>query len=270
MTRYLINLLFENVLENDTRKRYINLQDKKGRTPLFHACAHGQSFVVRTLVEKWADLEIATTKTHAAPGTTAIMVCAENGYDDCFDILLDRGADPLTKREDGADAFYLAAMNGRISIVRHIVTTDLIRIVCHDPLDKPTFRGRTPLQTAAFHGHLGVVKLLHEKGAKINRIDDDGFTPLILASYEGHLRVVKWLLRNGADPSVRDKFGDTARESSEICGHTDISNFLDQWRDVKDNPDLRKESVVCNPHAFKSMLMKSKIGAKSQLLARFQ
>ena len=165
------------------------------------------------------DMEKSTNSRHPAPGSTAIMACAEKGHTECFNALLDLGADLLAKRKDGADAFYLAAMNGHIDIVDSIVNTEHMRIVCHDIVDKATYRDRTPLCTAAFHGHLNVVKMLFAHGANLNHQDVDHFSPLILASYEGHLKVVKWLLRNGSDPTYKDKFGDTALESSDICGH---------------------------------------------------
>ena len=220
---------------------------------------------MRVLVERGVELDSATNETHSAPGSTAIMACAENGYTACFDCLLYKGSDLLAQRIDGADAFYLAAMNGHTEIIRSIVNTELIRIICHDIVDKPTFRGRTALMTAAFHGHLGVIKLLFEKGANINHKDNDGFTPLILASYEGHLKVVKWLLRKGAHLSNTDKFGDTAEESAEICGHSEVASFLNKWRDVNSNPELRKESVVYKPEIFKNMIL-----AKSKILANYR
>ena len=84
-----------------------------------------------------------------------------------------------------------------------------------------------------------------------------------MASYEGHLKVVKWLLRNGANLNDADKFGDTALESAEICGHSEVAKFLTNWGDVKNDPGLRKESVVYKPQKFKNMLLSS----KSKILA---
>ena len=265
IVRFIVNELYEAILDNELRKEYINLLDKKGRTSLFHAAARGHIFVVRLLVERGVELEVKTNEHHAAPGSTAIMACAERGHTECFNTLLDKGADLLAQRTDGADAFYLAAMNGNVGIVKGIVTTDLIRIICHDITDKPTYRGRTPLCTAAFHGHLEVVKLLFEKGANVNHQDRDDFTPLILAAYEGHLKVIKWLLRNGADPLKTDKFGDTALESSEICGHVEVATFITKWQegelagwDVNFNNDLRKESCVIRQEKLMEICKKTK------------
>ena len=263
VARFIINELFKAVLDNDLRHKFLNLPDRKGRTPLFHAAAHGHSCVVRLLVDRGVELNTTTNKLHSAPGSTAIMACAENEHTECFNVLLDRGADLLAQRTDGADAFYLAAMNGRLAIIKSITTTDLIRIICHDIIDIPTYRGRTALCTAAFHGHLEVIKLLFENGANINHQDDDQFTPLILAAYEGHLKVVKWLLRNGADALIVDKFGDTALESAEICGHSDVTSFIEKWGDEQSNDLLRRESIIVNREKIKKRFKMT----KSKLLA---
>ena len=242
IVRFIIERLCEVVIDKDLRRGYINLLDNKGRTVLYHAAMGGHHYIVRVLVDVEVSLEMSTNKSHTAPGSTAIMVCAEKGYEECFKTLLDKGSNLFAQRKDGADAFYLAAMNGHISIIKNIVSSDIIRIVCHLSIDKPTYRGRTPLCTAAFHGHLAIVKLLFNHGGNLNHKDDDGFTPLILASCEGHLKVVKWLLKNGSNVSARDKFGDTASDSSKIFGHDGVTSFIDKWQKGEIVDDIGKES----------------------------
>ena len=269
--RFIIEGLIESIPDKEIRKDYINVSDKKGRTALYHASTGGHTFVLRSLIEVGIDMEKATNARHPAPGSTAIMASAEKGHTECFNVLMDLGADLLAKRKDGADAFYLAAMNGHIDIVDSIVNTEHMRIVCHDIVDKATYRNRTPLCTAAFHGHLSIVKMLFAHGANLNHQDDDNFSPLILASYEGHLKVVKWLLRNGSDPTCKDKFGDTALESSDICGHTEVYSFLVKWQNVDYDDNLRKESVASETGYSKATidLTKQKL-SKSKVLAAFR
>ncbi|KAI5841352.1 ankyrin repeat-containing domain protein [Morchella snyderi] len=63
-------------------------------------------------------------------------------------------------------------------------------------------RPRYPLQEAAYHGHLPIVKLLLQYGADISARDDDGGTALHYAAGSGHPTVVQLLLENGADKEI--------------------------------------------------------------------
>ena len=88
VTQYIIDELYESIPDKDLRKDYVTVLDKKGRTALFHAATSGNAFVLRSLIEIGVEMDTATNKFHAAPGSTAIMVCAERGHTECFNILL--------------------------------------------------------------------------------------------------------------------------------------------------------------------------------------
>jgi ankyrin repeat protein len=56
-----------------------------------------------------------------------------------------------------------------------------------------------------------VTSLIDEHGANVNAVADRSlYTALILAAYDNHKDVVKILLARGADPSLRNKFGESA------------------------------------------------------------
>ena len=65
---------------------------------------------------------------------------------------------------------------------------------------------RTPLYVASAMGHLGIVKMLLKKGAKIDVIDFLGFTPICIASGSGHNLTVEALLKYGADIQCQRSF----------------------------------------------------------------
>ena len=58
---------------------------------------------------------------------------------------------------------------------------------------------------AASNNHSEVVKVLHESGADMNKLDNDSKTPLLSAVAFGHVDTAKLLLESGADVTARDK-----------------------------------------------------------------
>ena len=66
-------------------------------------------------------------------------------------------------------------------------------------------RNQSSLPKAAANGHVAVVKLLVEKGAKLEAKDErNGLTPLLWAAANGHEAVVKLLLEKGAELEAKD------------------------------------------------------------------
>ena len=63
--------------------------------------------------------------------------------------------------------------------------------------------GNTPLHEAAAYGHVGIVKLLLENGADVNRHNEGGVTPLHYAARHGHVNAMSMLLDHGADPDKK-------------------------------------------------------------------
>lgn len=84
--------------------------------------------------------------------------------------------------------------------------------------------GATPLSAAASQGHLGLVKLLISRGAKIN---PGGYTPLMAASTEGNIEMIQLLLKNGADINATDKpFKRTALWGACRTGQAAVAKIL--------------------------------------------
>ena len=224
VVRFIVKEIIEATKDIEVRKQYINLADNKGRTPLFHAAAEGHISVTRFLVERGADLEASTNGNHIEPGSTSLMACAEKNAEECFHLLLDKGANVMAMRKDGADALYMAARYGHLEIVQQIAATDKMQLI----INRKTFLGRTAIMTAAFHGHLRVCKFLHESGGKINHQDDDKFTALIYAANEGHQILVKWLVDNHADIILENRYGEMALNCADANDHGEIADFLRQ------------------------------------------
>ena len=102
-------------------------------------------------------------------------------------------------------------------------------------MNKATGGGETPLSTACFSGHIRVAKLLIDRGADINKANDNnGWTPLHCACCNGYKHIAKLLIMRGADVSRKDTNGDTMFEVACYSGHDDIIDFLIAAVDAKE------------------------------------
>jgi ankyrin repeat protein len=101
----------------------------------------------------------------------------------------------LSKKQKGGDLdsdLLIASQKGRLGVVRVLLERGA-------DINKAHNYGETPLYVASRNGHLNVVRVLLAGGADINKADNNGVTPLAIASTLGHVNVVKLLLREGAD-----------------------------------------------------------------------
>lgn len=107
-----------------------------------------------------------------------------------------------------------------------------------DPNCRDTDTPDTPLYAASSKGHLGVLRLLLTKGAKVKRLGwAPGVYPLYAAAENGHLEVVKLLLEKGAPDDEQNSLGFTALMLAAKAGHKDIVEVL-----------LNKGSDINAPH----------------------
>ena len=83
--------------------------------------------------------------------------------------------------------------------------------------------GNTLLMLAAYNGHSATVRLLHSKGADVNRLNDRGQSPLAGAIFKGEVEVVRTLVELGADPRVGNP---TAVDSAKIFGQGQYLELL--------------------------------------------
>lgn len=109
------------------------------------------------------------------------------------DELLALGVDPNVRDATGLTPLMSAAFMGHDGILRTLIARDAV-------LDGQDERGYTALMFACNAGKLLSVKFLLRAGADVNARDNDGSTPLMFAAQHGQDQVVRVLLGSGADP----------------------------------------------------------------------
>ena len=106
----------------------------------------------------------------------------------------------------------------------------------------------TPLCLACDEGHVEVVALLLEKGAKVNTKDEDKNTPLHLACQKGHVGVVDLLLTNGASVNAKDSDKCTPLHRACLNDHKDlVVKLLEKGAKVnaKDEDEFTPLHLAC-------------------------
>ena len=84
------------------------------------------------------------------------------------------------------------------------------------------------LYVACQFGHEGVVRLLvEEANAEVNKVNGKNQTPINIAAYRGHLGVVRFLLSKGADCTIVNDWGFTPLTNARAQGHAEVAALLE-------------------------------------------
>jgi uncharacterized protein len=216
----------------------VSARDRDGTMPLGYAAQSGQTVLVDLLLEQGAPIDARNLA-----GSTALYAAAENDRAAVVGRLLARGADPNLAGRSGVTPLAAAAFKGNKPIV------DLLLANGSKP-NEVDATGKSPIIYAAALGFTSiverllaagvsinarygneltvlmwaagyadgagvldaenVVKLLLDRKADINAVDDRGRSALMIAAELDHPRIVDILLAHGADRSITDKEGKTA------------------------------------------------------------
>jgi len=155
--------------------------------------------VAKLLVDNGANVNAEYTKTipprqaqgniNVAPGSTALYRAVRAIDLASVKLLMDAGANPSLALKDGSTPLMAAAGLGAPRGGDEEVTEAGDR---NDPVD--------------------VMKLLVEKGADVNAVNDVGMTPMHYAVQRGSDRIVEYLASKGARFDIKNKQGRTAAE----------------------------------------------------------
>lgn len=211
----------------------IEAQNEVSETPLMWAAQHGQTEVVRALLERGAAVDVKDKY-----GNTALIgaacECAVIDMPETLEsmkLLLGKGAQANAKNKVGGTALMAAASAGRTENMRLLLDSGA-------EVDLKDDDGNTALLVSAGAGPytpVGVaytkdpVNLLLERGANIRATNKKGDTALMLAAsnsgYED-AATVKLLLDRGAEAGSRNKHGQTALDLALKNHRTEAASLL--------------------------------------------
>jgi ankyrin repeat protein len=193
----------------------IEVRDNWGKTPLHGASEYGQPDMIEFLLEKGADINARDKQ-----GLTAVNRAAQSDYlapkearKKCAELLMSKGAEytisdvvwlgDSTRVEKllennpalgNAAVLVIATKEGHANIVERLITAgaDLNANLFKDPL----------LHVAAYSGHVGVARVLLDKGINVNQKGTYGELALHWAAAKGHTDVAELLLEAGSEINI--------------------------------------------------------------------
>lgn len=139
-------------------------------------------------------------------GQTALHAAAEEGYLDCVELLISKGADINKTNCDGQSPLQIACLENRFNVGER-----LLRQGCDVNIRDKAFR-ETALMICIRMRNEKMAMLILRCGTNhhYDAIGPDGKTALMYAMLFGQYAIADMLMEKGADVTVRDDNGDTA------------------------------------------------------------
>lgn len=156
--------------------------------------------------------------------------CASGNKQDLEIILEQRPCPDLnfSYGEKGDSPLIVASRNGRVEIVRSLLTFRAKHKASSLYINQNNLGGATALFLACQNDHLEVAKaLLDTPGIKVNKPSNTKASPLWQVCFYGHLRIVKLLLSH-QNIKLTSRAGRGATEFNAACqeGHIEVVNAL--------------------------------------------
>ncbi len=168
------------------------------------------------------DIPLTTALMEAGAEGDGIIPAVEGGHHRLVRDLLEMGASPTVKDDEGDAPIHLAAANGHGLIVRTLLIEGV-------DFNEPDRLGRTPLHLACMSGDdVGVRVLLAVGACPLDRHESTDFCALDFAAWNGHVNIMKTLLGKGTDVNARGRDGRCCLHQAADSGGVGVIQFLSQ------------------------------------------
>lgn len=227
----------------------LSLQSENGDTILHMACIGGNTSITKKLLDK-SEEHINGRGQH---GKTPVMVAAEKGDIEMFNVLVEHDCDLSIRDDDNNSVLHVACFAGNATLVKQIISRRYFGV------DVRGYLGRTAAMIAVAQGQREVFDVLIEEGCDLSLEDENGLTavhyaciyqnvdfvdyvlshefvmdhknsnsetPLATAARFGNWEVCKNLILRGWDVNVNDCYGNSVFMLAYIGGCMDIVESL--------------------------------------------
>jgi hypothetical protein len=167
----------------------INARNRSGGSPVYFALRNPD--LMQRLIAKGADVNVS-----AYGGLTPLHQAASAGHLDVAKLLIDHGADLNARGSWGTILQTLVYRKGDSG-------AEMVKLLLESGAKLQSFSfGNTELHVAALQGSTDVARLLVERGADVNAVNEYGHTPLYYAARHGHRKTAAALIAAGAKESA--------------------------------------------------------------------
>ena len=167
----------------------INSVDELGDTALHYASRNFCVNSAQLLIQHGALVNVRNKI-----GRTPLIMASMNGCEEIVRLLLAVDAHVQAKDTWGESALHVAAINGHQQVTRLLLEYE--HDVDHSAADN---EGVTPLMKAVIHNELIIARLLRDRGAYVDKQDNQGYSALHYAADTGQAELVELLLRSNVD-----------------------------------------------------------------------
>ncbi|EGY20009.1 hypothetical protein VD0002_g8573 [Verticillium dahliae] len=170
-------------------------QDKEGYAPLHLSVIGGHPLTTKALLqgEDWQGVHENKTEMRkkVAKSGAVLALATKFNYKVIVEMLVEAGVDINWRDKTGETALHLAARFGHDDCAK-VLLKGTSEQKADTEIMESTYNW-TPLHVAAVDGHLAMVQLLIDAGAKITKPDSSGWTAKEHAALRGHLDIARLL-----------------------------------------------------------------------------
>uniref|UniRef100_A0A9J2PCU4 Ion transport domain-containing protein n=1 Tax=Ascaris lumbricoides TaxID=6252 RepID=A0A9J2PCU4_ASCLU len=195
----------------------LNSRDSQSNTVLHYAAISGDVDLVHFILQN----ATMTVDCASVDGCTALHYAVNNGRSRVVETLLNNGADPnLTCGPQAFSALHLSAGSTEGTLCCEL----LLKAGCN--IAQRSGDGSTALHYACEFGRIARTKMLVDRGAPVNAVNEEGISPLHVAARFGHDIIARFLIESGADLDLQTSDGETALHLAAYRGFLNVARAL--------------------------------------------